>query len=169
VYKKPFWMEYNFSGSIFNAVNLDNTFYVCMDNTPPDSNLGVLVCFAQDKFGNHLASLSHEDRRDVTAKFVHSYYGKVEALEPLWYTDFDWAGQEGIEGGCATFWPPQMDGASTFGTSLNENFKRTSWIGSDLQVDGDHVYRRGYVDSAIRTGREEAKRLVALLEDKASE
>lgn len=158
VYNRPFWRDSNLSGSIFNIVNLDDNFTACIDNTPPDSNLGIMLCLAQDNFGRKFVLLSEEERRDRMANFLASHYNDSTALQPIWYTDFDWQSQPLFQGGCMGLWPP-----STNSTSLNDDFGRVSWIGSDLETDNDHLSRRGYVETAVLTARRASKKLISEL------
>jgi len=156
VYNRPFWRESNLSGSIVNVVNLEDNFTACFDNTPPDSNFGMIACLAQNEFGRKFALLSEDERRDRMANFLASHFNDDSALQPIWYTDFDWQSQPLFQGGCMGLWPP-----STNATSLNQDFRRVSWIGSDLEADPDHFSRRGYVESAIITGRATARRFIS--------
>ena len=143
-------------------MNLEDNFTACIDNTPPDSNLGIMLCLAQDNFALTFAQLSEEERRDRIADFLATHYGDDVALQPLWYTDFDWQSQPTYQGGCAGFWPPNV---STNAKALNEDFGRVLWIGSDLEADNNHLFRRGYVETAILTARRAARQLIHLLRE----
>lgn len=158
VYSQPFWREQNVSGTILNLMDLDNSPFSCMDNTPPDTDLGVLLCLAEGKFVDSFALMSEEDRQNLMAEFVARYFGE-DALEPLHYADHDWNGEPFIQGSYSGPWRP---GVRTHSDSLMEDFNRVSWIGADVIQDAGP---RGYVNGAIMTGRETAKRLVTELVD----
>ena len=119
-----------------------------------------MLYLAKDNFGRSFVRLSQEERRDRMPDVLATQCGDDTALQPLWYTDFDWQSQPYYQGGFMGFWPPNV---STNSNALNEDCGRVSWIGSDLEADDNHLFRRGYVGTAIFTGLGIARRLIAEL------
>lgn len=156
VYSRPFWQEKNLSGQILNIADLDHSPFACEDSNPPDSDFGVVFCFVGGTFVKEFARLSQDDRRDNIARFLERSFGE-EALSPIHYIDHDWAEEPHIRGAFSNLWQPRVE--THWGEFLNTDFGRISWIGSDV-VDQS---RRGYVNAAIMTGREAAKKLIVEL------
>merc|ERR1712226_1089712 len=69
VYSMPFWRDEGKSGLITNLVELDTMPATCMDDSPLDSNYGVLLCFVQGILGDKLSVLPKARRRDYIAAY----------------------------------------------------------------------------------------------------
>jgi len=158
VYRKPFWRDQGLRGDIINLVNLDKEPPLCFDNSPIGSDLGMVSCFVAGFLANELVAMSADQRRDFLSSFVARSFGE-EALKPLRYIDHDWAAEPFIGGGYSSVWPT---GFTQYGQTLYEDFGKVSWIGSDLAPPKQ--FQTGYVDGAIMTGRDAAKRVVQELE-----
>jgi len=75
IYSTPFWKDLGFDGTILSTVDLDNSPSSCLDNTPLDSDVAVLLCTAAGNFSENLMHKSVDQRRDAIVNFLARSFG----------------------------------------------------------------------------------------------
>jgi monoamine oxidase len=144
-YERPFWREAGLSGEVFS---MDELVSVVLDNTPRDSDSGVLVGFFEGANARKVSPLSQDERRAIAVECLTRYFGP-EAANVVEYIDKDWTAEEytrGCYGGRlgAGVW-------TQFGSALAEPIGRIHWAGTETA----DVWN-GYIDGAIRSGKRAA-------------
>lgn len=148
-YDKPFWREQGASGSIYS---FDGEYVWAADASPDDESIGVLGTLGLTGDG-----LTTEQRKAVILESLAKCFGS-KALEPTAYVEQDW-GQETYTRGCVS---PLATGVLTrHGPALREPTGRVLWSGTETAMRWT-----GYLDGAIRAGRQAAaEALVALAQE----
>merc|ERR1712217_893838 len=159
-YKRPFWRALNFSGAVTNFVDTDSINpAVCLDNSPVNGNLGVLMCFGTGAVADRMLRKTKQERQAHVSMFLAKSFGE-EAKHPIGYVDKNWGAEPFIGGGYGPFFPPGV--LTQFYNDLAPDFGRVSWAGSDTA--GLETGSFGYFDGAIMTGRAKAKQIIKELE-----
>ncbi|QQG95505.1 NAD(P)-binding protein [Mycobacteroides chelonae] len=149
-YQTPFWREDGLSGFV---ASLDDAFSPVMDNSPPDGSCGVLVGFLEGAHARSAAELSVAQRRQIVVDALIKYFGP-KAAEPFDIVEQDWTAEEftrGCYGGRlgAGVW-------TQYGKALTAPVGRIYWAGAELA----QVWS-GYMDGAVRSGRQAAEEVLA--------
>ena len=151
-YEKPFWREEGLSGSV---TSIGSPVSMVFDNTPPSGAPGVLVSFFEASAADRAGAMDDPARRGLVTDNLARLFGE-KASRPVDYVDRCWAKEE-FSGGCyGAFMPP---GAWTArGTALSEPVGPIHWAGAEVATRWT-----GYMDGAIRSGREAAAAAAASL------
>ena len=151
-YEKPFWREEGLSGSV---TSIGSPVSMVFDNTPPSGAPGVLVSFFEASAADRAGAMDDPARRGLVTDNLARLFGE-KASNPVDYVDRCWAKEE-FSGGCyGAFMPP---GAWTArGIALSEPVGPIHWAGAEVATRWT-----GYMDGAIRSGREAAAAAAASL------
>lgn len=132
VYPKPFWRDEGLNGwASATGLCVGATF----DNTPMESELGVLMAFCETGSGN-------SDDRNTILQHLALLFG-ANALSPLEFHDTDWA-YEPFSHGCVTQLPPGV--ISSYGAGNREPSGRLHWCGAERALRWDN-----HIEGAIET------------------
>jgi len=151
-YETPFWREEGLSGGV---TSVGSPVTMVFDNTPPSGSPGVLVSFLEASAADRAGAMTDAERRELVIDNLTRLFGE-RAAQPTDYIDRSWA-EEVYSGGCyGAFMPP---GAWTkWGRALSEPVGPIHWAGAEVATRWT-----GYMDGAIRSGREAATAVVASL------
>ena len=145
VYEQPFWRAAGFSGQSF-LLDARAPYGFGWDNSPPDGGRGVLACFIN--MGD-ATSWPVEERRAAMIAAVTQCFG-AKAASPLAYYEHKWLAERYTRG-CIS---PLAPGVLTrHGKSLRPSLGAIEWAGTETAL----VWN-GYMDGAVRAGREAALR-----------
>jgi len=162
VYRKPFWKELGYSGTVLNIADVMGGPSNCLDNAPPDgSGEGVMLCFSAGDWGRQLMSQSEDQQKEILTDWLVKAFGSDEAKSPLLYTKHDWGTEPYIEGAVSPLFPP---GAMTaYSAHISSDFQHVIWIGADVSqpLFGPQI---GFYTGAIKSGRETAARVIEELQ-----
>ena len=148
VYERPWWRDRDLSGQ---AIVLDGPVGIVFDNSPADSDLGVLLGFAEGRHSHALRALAPRERRRAVEDTLARCFGP-EARPAIDYVEKDWAEEE-WSGGCYGGRTPP--GALTqLGPALREPHGVVHWAGTETA----EVWN-GYMDGAVRSGIRVAEEL----------
>ncbi|GMH45127.1 hypothetical protein BSKO_13084 [Bryopsis sp. KO-2023] len=140
VYKKPFWRDDGLSGLSVGAVG------VCVDNSPADGKIGVIMCF-----GNADSELEEEDYLE---EFEEMYGPKARDLKSRivkdWSKDGEWTAT------CVTSVPPGVMTSSW--KTIREPIDILHFAGAETS----QVWM-GYIDGAVRSAERVAEEIAGLL------
>lgn len=152
VYEAPFWRSRGLSGSVLST---DDLVSVIFDNSPEDSERGVLLGFLEGKLARRAARMAAADRHAAVLDCFAKFFGS-QAASPLALAELDWSAEEYTRGCYVGRMGP---GAWTeFGPQLREPAGRVHWAGSETSV----VWM-GYMDGAVRSGRRAASEVLAAM------
>ncbi len=151
-YETPFWRKQGLSGSV---TSIGSPVSMVFDNTPPSGAPGVLVSFFEASAADRAGAMTDAERRGLVIDNLTRLFGE-KASRPVDYVDRCWAREE-FSGGCyGAFMPP---GAWTGrGTALSEPVGPIHWAGAEVATRWT-----GYMDGAIRSGRQAAAEVTASL------
>ena len=145
VYDQPFWRTAGMSGQSF-VLDARAPYGFGWDNSPPDGGRGVLGCFVNMQ---DATSWPTEERRAAMVAVATQCFG-AKASNPIAYYEQKWLGERYTRG-CIS---PLAPGVLTrFGRSLRPSLGAIDWAGSEAAL----VWN-GYMDGAVRAGREAALR-----------
>ena len=151
-YETPFWREEGLSG---NVTSLGSPVSMVFDNSPPSGKPGVLVSFFEASAADRAGAMSDAERRDLVVANLVRLFGE-KAAKPVDYADRCWATEE-FSGGCyGAFMPPGV--WTAWGTALSAPVGPIHWAGAEVATRWT-----GYMDGAIRSGREAAAAAAASL------
>lgn len=154
-YERPFWRDLGASGQIIWP---EGVFNISSDVTPPGTDKGVLVTLVRSPRGS--APMSVEERKTATIEAFAKCYGD-EALSPTDFVMQDWL-QETYTRGVEDLWSPGL--FLDYGPALRAPAGNLIWGGTETSL-----YWCGYVDGAVRGGKQAAlSALAALAEDRAA-
>lgn len=152
LYETPFWREEGLAGAVSS---FEDPLCAVLDNTPYQSEHGVLVGFFEGVHARRLTAATPEQRRAEALACLVKYFGP-RAAEPLAYHEKDWAAEEysrGCYGGRlgTGVW-------TAYGPQLREPVGVIHWAGSETAA----VWN-GYMDGAVRSGHRAADEIHAAL------
>lgn len=151
-YETPFWREEGLSGS---ATSIGSPVSMVFDNTPPSGAPGVLVSFFEASAADRAGAMTGSERREVVVGNLVRLFGE-RASRTVGYVDRCWANEEFSAGCYGAFMPP---GAwSSFGSALRDPVGPIHWAGAEAATRWT-----GYMDGAIRSGRQAAAEVIASL------
>lgn len=151
-YREPFWRADDLCGQVLSD---RGPVRVVFDNSPPDSEVGVLLGFIEGADARQWMGRPVEERRAAVLANLTAYFGQ-RAGDPLEYREQTWAA-EPYSGGCyAMYLPPGV--WTSYGAALREPVGRLHWAGSDIAV-----HSAGYMDGAVHSGRAAAAEVLAQL------
>ncbi len=157
VFQRPFWRDAGFSGLV-----IDDTgpFGFTIDNSPPDSDEGVLATFLSADVAVALgdARLGHnasDKRQSMFVDHIRTAFG-ADIPDPVDYVDRDWVAQPWIKGGYSGMMT--QGHWLTLGPSLREPVGPLHWASSERAT-----MWTGYVEGALESGERAAKEVLATL------
>ncbi len=149
-YPSPFWRDEGLSGQLLSDTG---PVRVVFDNSPPDGRVGVLLGFLEGADARAWTGRDPADRRRAVLANLTTYFGE-RAGTPLEYREMSWAAEQ-YSGGCyAAYLPPGV--WTSYGAALRAPVGPLHWAGSDIAVDS-----AGYMDGAVRSGRDAAAAILA--------
>jgi monoamine oxidase len=156
VYDRPFWRDRGLSGFV---LDLDGPVSFCVDNSPPDSELGGLVSFfaadaARSLSDATLGTAAADVRRQRWTEQAVRWFGD-EAARFTHYTDHDWSADPWIGGG--------YSGVVRPGAWADAGPGLVAPVGV-MHLAGSESSDRwtGYVEGALHAGRRAAAEILAL-------
>ncbi len=152
VYDQPFWRSKGLSGYVLSDTGPIALVY---DNSPPDGEPGVLVGFAEGNYGRSLFGLTPQRRREVVLTSLTRYFGPAAAT-PTDYQDLVWAQEPFTLGAYGSFSPPGV--LTALGASVAGPVGNLYFAGADYSPEWP-----GYMDGAIRSGKQAAQQAIAAL------
>jgi monoamine oxidase len=161
-YDTPFWRQRNSTGSIISTIDIDGMFFPgCLDNSPLNSSIGVLMCIVGGNTSTKLMNLPKSARQDAMVSFLARALGK-QALTPFHYEDKDWSASPYIGGAvCPIFAPGVLTHEYA---ALASDFGHVTWAGSDTRPVGLANSNFGFIDGAIQSGELAARRILKSLD-----
>jgi monoamine oxidase len=157
VYASPWWRDAGLSGLV---TDLDGPVGFCVDNSSPDSDLGVLTSFfagdaARAWSDKALGTGASELRRAAWTEQAERWFGP-RAAEQLHYADCDWSAQPHSDGGYSGVMRP---GAWTeAGPALTRPVGPLHWASAETASEWT-----GYVEGALQAGERAAAEVAAAL------
>lgn len=148
VYDRPFWREQGRSGLV---MDFDGPVTYCVDNSPPDQEVGVLVSFFAADPARHFSPFGPDRRRAAFLEQAERWFGP-QAREGA-YLDHDWTVEPFVGGGYSGIMRP--GGWSTAGPALRDRVGRVHWASSESSSEWT-----GYVEGALRAGRRVAAEIL---------
>ena len=121
------------------------------DNSPPDGKIGVIGSFVSSPYGT---SLTPGARRAALIKEYVRSFGKA-AAKPVAYFEHQWM-TETYTKGCVSPLAPNV--LSRYGAALKAPLGAIEWAGTETAAIWN-----GYLDGAVRAGRDAALRVLRLL------
>jgi monoamine oxidase len=104
IYRKPFWRDKGLNGIIQSNLYLP---FISFDNSPPKSDVGVLLALIENENARRLGAMSRHDRKAEILDGLAKAFGP-EARNPIGYVEHDWSRQPWIRGGAASFFGPGL-------------------------------------------------------------
>lgn len=152
VYDEPFWRDQGLSGQANSTSRAVGTVF---DNTPPNSNLGVLLGFIDGRHADQVGQLSAQERYQQNLDDLIAYFGPA-ASAPIDYIETDWTAEE-YTGGCfGAFTRPST--LTRYGTELRTPIGPLHWAGAETARTSV-----GYMDGAVESGHRAALEVSELL------
>lgn len=145
VYSKPFWRAAGRNGF---GIATDGPTRAVFDNSPPDSDLGVLLAFVGGDTWRRYGLETHAQRRAAMLGGFAQMFGD-QALHPLDFIEHDWNREPWTGGGPVAIMGPGT--MTAFGRSIREPHGRVHWAGTETST-----YWTGYMDGAVRAGERAA-------------
>jgi monoamine oxidase len=152
IYRTPFWRAQGLNGQV---VSETGPIRITYDNSPPDGKPGVLVGFMEGNDSRAFYGVSPASRRRAALACLARYFGR-RALDPTGYVDMAWAQEEFTRGAYGSFNPPGVL------TSLHDPITKPVGALNYASSDASALWP-GYMDGAIRSGRQAAAHALAAL------
>lgn len=145
VYSTPFWRKAGYNGF---GIALDGATRAVFDNTPPDSEHGVLLAFVGGATWRTYGLESPAERRMAVLAGFAQMFGS-QALSPIDYVEHDWNRERWTGGSPVALMGPGT--MTSFGPSIRVPHGRVHWAGTETST-----YWTGYMDGAVRAGQRAA-------------
>ena len=152
IYDSPFWREEGLSGA---TVSTTGPIEITYDNSPPSGKLGVLVGFMEGDFSRQFFAASKATRRKAALESLGRYFGE-RGKSPRAYVDMVWATERYTRGAYGSYNPPGV--LTSFGAAAESRVGPVHFAGADYSAEWP-----GYMDGAIRSGEQVARRVLAEL------
>ena len=157
VFPRPFWRDAGFSGLIIDD---SGPFGFTIDNSPPDSDEGVLATFLSAEVAvrcgdTRLGRNAADQRQSMFVDHIRNAFG-ADIPDPVDYVDRDWVTQPWIEGGYSGMMA--QGHWLTLGPSIREPVGPMHWASSERAT----VWT-GYVEGALESGERAAHEVLAAL------
>uniref|UniRef100_G3MP60 Amine oxidase n=1 Tax=Amblyomma maculatum TaxID=34609 RepID=G3MP60_AMBMU len=152
-YKEAFWRKIGYSASMLFTLSEDCPVVYTIDDTKPDGKYPAIIGFLPANKARTLASLSPDARKQMLIKAYASAMKTDEALHPIHYEEYNWAGEQ-YAGGCYTcMMPPGF--LTTFRNGIREPVGRLFFAGTETASQWS-----GYINGAIQAGERAAKEVL---------
>ncbi len=145
IYDEPFWRHAGLSGQVTSTTG---PVKVVFDNSPPDSNPGVLLAFLEGRHARTLGRKTASDRQGTVLGCLAKFFG-APAAKPRDYLEKNWSDEEWTRGCYGAFFPPNT--WTSYGHALRAPVGPIHWAGAETAT----VWM-GYMEGAIRSGERAA-------------
>jgi monoamine oxidase len=152
IYDRPFWRDEGLNGQ---TVSTTGPIEITYDNSPPSGRPGVLVGFMEGNFSRRLFGSSAAQRRAAALDSFARYFGE-RARRPRAYVDKVWASAAYTRGAYGSYNPPGV--LTSLGDAASGRVGPVHFAGADYAAEWP-----GYMDGAIRSGEQVARRVLAEL------
>jgi len=152
VYDEPFWRADGLTGQAASDVG---PVKVTFDNSPPSGTPGVLMGFMEANDGRVWSRRTEPERRVAALRCFERYFGP-QAATPIEYIERDWSAEEFSRGCYGAHFAPGV--LTSFGEGLTEPIGPLRFAGTECSP----VWN-GYMEGAVRSGEQTARRLVSEL------
>lgn len=152
-YKEAFWRKIGYSGSMLFTLSEDCPVVYTIDDTKPDGKYPAIIGFLPANKARCLVNRSPEERKQMIIKAYAAAMKTEEALHPIHYEEYNWAGEQ-YAGGCYTcMMPPGF--LTTFRNAIREPVGRLFFAGTETAT-----HWSGYINGAIQAGERAAKEVL---------
>jgi len=151
VYKTPFWRKEGWTGQV---ISFEGPVKVVLDNTPPNVDYGVIVCFIEAGEGRIATEWSPEKREAVVIDGLARYFGDAARTYEAYY-EMNWVKEPYSRGCYGGHFPPGV--WTAFGKYLRKPVGHIHWAGTETATEWN-----GYMEGAIRSGHRAADEIIAL-------
>ncbi|CAN8013487.1 unnamed protein product, partial [Ixodes persulcatus] len=152
-YKEPFWRKKGYSGSMLFTLAEDCPVVYTLDDTKPDGSYPAIIGFLPANKARTVLKLNPEQRKQLIIKGYAEAMKTEEALHPIHYEEFNWAGQQ-YSGGCYTSMiPPGL--LTTFRSVLRDPIGRLFFAGTETATEWS-----GYINGGIQAGERAAREVL---------
>lgn len=152
-YREPFWRKIGYSGSMIFTLVEDCPIVYSIDDTKPDGQYPAIIGFLPANKARTLVHKSPEERKQMIIQAYAKAMQTDEALYPIHYEEYNWAGEQ-YAGGCYTcMMPPGF--LTTFRGLIREPVGRLYFAGTETAVQWS-----GYINGAIQAGERAAKEVL---------
>lgn len=139
-YKRPWWRNSGYSGELISdSEPLSLTYDKCY------SGMYALVGFIAGSNARKWGEKSEETRKKAVIQQLYNIFQKEEALNPIFYVDYDWSKEEFSRGCYFSVMGPTA--LTDCGEYLRKPFGRIHWAGTETA----NVWV-GYIDGALESG-----------------
>ncbi|MFT4396751.1 flavin monoamine oxidase family protein [Gordonia lacunae] len=149
IYPTPFWRRLGFSGQAFL---IDGPLKMVYDNSPHDSDLGVLVTFFEGGSARTASQAGTRWRRETVLAIFTRLFGPA-AQEPAEVIERDWSAEEFTRGCYGAVMPPNT--WTSVGPALRQHAGAIYWASAETAQEW-----MGYMDGAVRAGQQAADDIV---------
>ncbi|KAL1419856.1 hypothetical protein MTO96_004760 [Rhipicephalus appendiculatus] len=152
-YKEPFWRKIGYSGSMLFTLSEDCPVVYTIDDTKPDGQYPAIIGFLPAGKARSMVNLLPEERKNMIIKAYAAAMKTDEALHPIHYEEYNWAGEQ-YAGGCYTcMMPPGF--LTTFKNLIREPIGRLHFAGTETASQWS-----GYINGAVQAGERAAKEVL---------
>uniref|UniRef100_A0A4D5RGA2 Amine oxidase n=1 Tax=Ixodes scapularis TaxID=6945 RepID=A0A4D5RGA2_IXOSC len=124
-----------------------------IDDTKPDGSYPAIIGFLPANKARTLLKLEPEQRKQLIIKSYAEAMKTEEALHPIHYEEFNWAGEQ-YSGGCYTsMMPPGL--LTTFRSVLRDPIGRLFFAGTETATEWS-----GYINGGIQAGERAAREVL---------
>lgn len=147
-YKRPWWRESGYSGEVISdSEPLSLTYDKCYDG------MYALVGFIAGSNARKWGEKSEEIRKKAVLEQLYQIFQTKEALDPIFYVDYDWSKEEFSRGCYFSVMGPTA--LTDCGVYLRKPFGRIHWAGTETA----NVWI-GYIDGALESGIRAAEEVI---------
>jgi len=160
IYSRPWWRDNGYLGRIIFLNSSAPNIYThnCIDNSPYSWSRGVVTCFTEGGQNRAFLRLTESQRRQAMEQIVREALG--ETSEPVLGTlEKNWADDEFSRGAYNVFFPPGV--LSNFWPEIRSIWMHNQLVPGIWLCGADYsLTSQGYINGAIQTGQEAARRAV---------
>ncbi len=152
LYKKPFWRDDGYTGSV---INTEGYISFTVDDSPPDGKQGVIFGFVGGDRARSFFRMPLKKRRKAVIAELTDAFGP-KAAHPEDYFETNWSADEWSRG-C----PVGIPGPGlllAYGDAIRKPVGRIHWAGTETST-----YWNGYMDGAVRSGERAADEVLERL------
>jgi monoamine oxidase len=151
-YSQPFWRDEGLTGT---ALHVGGPVTVAFDDSPPDSDPGVLFGYVAADYLPAWSALAPAARRKAVIDDFVKFFGP-RASGATAYLESNWSTEEWTRG--CPLGVPAPGTLIGFGTHMREPVGRIHWAGAETST-----YWFGYMDGAVRSGKRAADEVLGEL------
>lgn len=150
-YERPFWRDAGLTGRVGADIE---PVHLCVDNTPPDIEMGILTGFALGVRGRRISRKSEEERRRAALDNFATFFGE-QAREPMEFLERYWSIPPWTRG-CPGFLPPGV--LMEHGPAIGAPAGRIHWANTEHSTTFNT-----FTEGAVRRGERVAGEVLAAL------